>query len=371
MNRYDIVVIGGGVIGASAARVLRMQGRDVCLIERSAPGGESSGAAAGILGALSETDSDLLARLGMRSVRLYRSMITDLVEATGRNIDFWKEGTIRIAFDAEGESALAARVSRADRLGATAIALDRAQLRRLEPDLAAAGDRLTVLFPDEGRVEGRSLCRALIDDFAARGGVVMRHTAVRRVVVEGGRVSGVETPSQAIACDAVVDAAGAWAGGFEGAPDIPVEPVRGQMVCVTLSRPLFRHTIYTDRVYAAARRDGRLLLGSTRERVGFVKLVSAAGVAGILARGFRLSGAIRQAAVTAWWCGLRPCSRDGLPLVGFWPGLDGYLVATGHGRNGVLLAPITAELIADAFDGRVGTDAALLDPGRRIGPSTG
>ncbi len=366
MERHEIVVIGGGAMGLAAARALRIRGHDVCLIERGAVGGEASGAAAGILGAVSETDRDDLARLGARSVSQYRALIPELCDATGVCIDFWKEGTIRLAYSPEENGSLRERLERAGRVGVAANFLEPAEVHRLEPDLAIAPDQLAVLFPDEGRVEGASLCAALGRDFVARGGALRCSEKVRRVTVEGGKVSGVEADGVRISCDAVVDCAGAWSGGFEGAPEVPVEPVRGQIVCLHAARPLFRHTIYTDAIYAAARRDGRLLVGSTRERVGYEKQVTAEGVASILGRAFRLSSSLRSLAVAGWWSGLRPVSADGMPIVGFWPGLVGYFVATGLGRNGILLAPVISGVVADCFEGRATAESGLLDPARLV-----
>jgi glycine oxidase len=367
MDKCEIVVIGGGVVGAAAARALCLRGRQITVVERGVPGGEASGAAAGILGAVSETDADEVARLGLRSIALYRDLLAELGEAAAA-VDFWKEGTIRLACSVAGEEALGERCARAARLAARAVAIEPRRLGRLEPLLAMSTARSAVLFPDEGRVDGGALSAALIGDVVRRGGALRAGCAVRRVVIEGGRVTGVETDAGAIACDAVVDAAGAWAGKFAGGPSLPVEPLRGQMVGLAAPRPVFRHTVYADAVYAVARRDGSLLLGSTRERAGYHKAATAAGVAGILGRAFALGPSVAQALrampVRAWWSGLRPLSRDGLPLVGFWPGLRGYMVAVGHGRNGVLLAPVTAELVADAFDGRRSAAGELLSPAR-------
>ncbi len=362
--RHEIVVIGGGVIGVAVARALRMRGRNVCLVERDRPGSESSGAAAGILGAVSETDSDAVAVLGLRSVQFYRTLVDELRRDTGREIDYWKEGTLRLAHGEQETARLQVRVERAGRVGAGADWIDADRLARMEPGLGADEERRAVLFPDEGRVEGAALCEALAADFVGRGGTLLSGTEIRRVAIEGGVATGVEVESGAIACDAVVDAAGAWSGQFHGGPDIPVEPLRGQMVCLRAQRPFFRHTVYTESVYAAARRDGRLLLGSTRESVGYRKEVTCGGAGAILRRAFAIAPGARGLAVSGWWSGLRPLSVDGLPLVGFWPGLPNYMVATGHGRNGLLLAPVTAEIVADLFDGRTSPEAEALDPAR-------
>jgi glycine oxidase len=159
------------------------------------------------------------------------------------------------------------------------------------------------------------------------------------------------TANGRVACDAVVNALGAWAGRVRGTTPLPVRPVRGQMVVVQAARAPFRHAVYSPRAYAVARRDGRVLLGSTREPVGFDKRVTAGGVAAILYAACELSPQLGTLPLTDAWAGLRPGSDDGRPIVGADPAVQGYYVASGHYRNGVLLAPITAQLIAASVRG--------------------
>jgi glycine oxidase len=154
-----------------------------------------------------------------------------------------------------------------------------------------------------------------------------------------------------VACGAVVNAMGAWAGQVRGPTALPVRPVRGQIAVVRAPRPPFRHALYSSRAYAVARRDGRVLLGSTYEAVGFDRHATAGGIATIVGAALELSPAIGALPLADVWAGLRPASADGRPIVGADPAVQGYYVATGHYRNGVLLAPITARLVAALLRG--------------------
>jgi len=172
------------------------------------------------------------------------------------------------------------------------------------------------------------------------------------VVCEGGRARGVEVAGEIIAAGAVVNAAGAWAG--ELAPRLAgaaVVPVRGQMVMLALAQPPFRHAIYSRGVYLVPRRDGRLLAGSTYEHVGYDKRVTAEAVRGILDRTIRLAPALGATTLAETWAGLRPGTRDGLPILGADPEVEGLYYATGHYRHGILLAPATAQALATLIRG--------------------
>jgi glycine oxidase len=346
----EVVIVGAGVIGCAIARQLAMAGALVTVLERGRIGGEASGAAAGMLGAQAEASDVLLARLGVESRRLYPETLAALEAETGEAIEYWKEGTLHLVFSDADEGEMTERMRWQRSEGMVVERLTACEARRLErainPEL-----RWAVLFPDDSRVDNEALTRAYGLAAARAGAAVREGVNVLRAAIVGGRVAGVETDQGKIGADVVVNAAGAWAATLVPEHAVPVKPIRGQMLALQALPPLFRHAVYCGRGYAVARRNGRLLLGSTREDVGFDERVTGAGVAAILDAACELSPAIPGLTFREAWAGLRPGSIDGLPIVGPMPGIQGYLVATGHYRSGILLAPLTAHLIAACIRG--------------------
>jgi glycine oxidase len=217
----------------------------------------------------------------------------------------------------------------------------------------------------------QALARAAI----AAGCELHEGEEVRSVVADQGRITAITTAAGRVPCGAVVNAMGAWAGRVRGTAALPVRPVRGQIAVVQTARPSFRHTVCSARAYAVSRRDGRVLLGSTVESAGFDKHVSAGGIASILDAALELSPQLGGLPLRDAWSGLRPGSADGRPIVGADPALRGYYVASGHYRNGVLLAPITARLVAallrgesDAWRETLGLERFVVAAAQRVDP---
>lgn len=346
----DVAVLGGGVIGCAVARELARAGRRVAVFERGRIGGEASAAAAGMLGVQAETDDDTMLRLGTESRQLFPEWLDALRDETGVAVEFWRTGTLVVAFNGAEESALAARVARQRAAGAASERLAPRQLWAFEPALSRRV-RGGVLFPLDARVDNVALTQALARAAAAAGCVLREGEEVKAVVAERDRIAGIATATGRIACDAVVNAMGAWAGRVRGTTALPVQPVRGQIAVVQARRPPFRHAVCSARAYAVARRDGRVLLGSTREAAGFAKRVTAGGLASILGAALELAPGLGALPLVDAWAGLRPGSADGRPIIGADPAVRGYYVASGHDRNGVLLAPLTARLIGALLRG--------------------
>ena len=363
MERFEIVIVGGGVIGCAIARELARSGARVCLLERGRIGGESSGAAAGMLGVQSENEDELLLQLGAESRRMYPSTLAALETETAVSVEFWRQGTLYCCFTEDDEVRLEDRRRRQQATGLDSRWLTNRQTRAREPALSAR-IRAAVLFEQDGRVANGALTAAYAEAARAAGGTVREAVLVRRVVVEGGRVAGLETDNGPLGCDVLVNAAGAWAATLGVGIPLPVTPVRGQIVAVRSERPLFRHAIYSAHGYAVTRRDGSVLLGSTREAAGFEKRITVGGVQQIVQSALELSPAIGALAFREAWAGLRPATPDGLPIVGRDPSVEGYYVATGHYRNGILLAPITAAMIAALLRGEQPRWAERLRPDR-------
>jgi len=346
----EVAVLGGGLIGCAVARELARAGVRVALFERGRIGSESSAAAAGLLGVQGEMDDEVMLRLGLASRALFPDLLEALRVESGVAIEFWRAGTLCVSFTPSEEATLNARRAWQTASGAPSESLNARQIRSLEPAVSRRV-RSGALLPLDGRLDNVALTQAYARAAAAAGCELREGQEVKSVIAEHGRIAGIATAAGRVACDAVVNAMGAWAGRLRGPTPLPVRPVRGQMAVVQAPRPPFRHAVYSARGYAVARRDGRVLLGSTREAAGFDKRVTAGGVATILRHALELSPGLAALPLVATWAGLRPGSADGRPIIGFDPGVQGYLVAAGHYRNGVLLAPLTAQLVGALLRG--------------------
>ncbi len=351
MNNHsaDVVVIGGGVIGLTIARALAMRGvPDVCLIERSTPGKEASFAAAGMLLPQVEADAqDDFFTLACRSRDLYQSFAATLRDETGIDVELDSTGTLYIALNDEDRNAIERRYEWQTRAGLPVELLSAAAARDLEPCISASTVG-ALLFPNDIQVENRRLLNALVNSVNNLGVTSLTETNVESLIMEAGRLTGVQTSRGTVDCGVAVIAAGTWSGLIQHS-SFSIEPVRGQMVCLEAKPQLTRHVIYSPRGYLVPRQDGRLLAGSTSENVGFAKFVTAGGISSILQNANEISPAISNLPVVDTWAGLRPRAADGLPVLGACGEIDGLFYATGHYRNGILLGPITGELISEAI----------------------
>jgi glycine oxidase len=361
-NTTDVAIIGGGIMGCAVALRLALRGVAVTVIERGIPGAEASSAAAGILGPQMEADgSGPLLDLGLRSRALYPALAAELRDATGIDIGYVKSGVLAVAIDGAGAAELTARRAWQTARGLRVESLTAEQLHALEPNLGPEV-RAALRFPDDAQVNARELARAFSQAAAAAGARFLQGRYVRRVLVRGGVALGVELDGEELASGAVVVAAGSWSGLVEGAgvPATVVRPARGQLASIETRPPLFRHVLSVHgRGYLVPRRDGTVLAGSTVEMAGFRKEVTVGGLAQILGLARVLVPALNDAPVTGSWSNFRPYTEDHLPVLGLTP-VRGLVLATGHFRNGILLAPVTAEAIAELV--ATGTSAVDLTP---------
>jgi glycine oxidase len=360
----DVVIIGGGVIGLTIARALGQRGvRDVCLIERAAPGTEASFAAGGILAPQAEADrNDEFFALACRSRDLYEPFAAALREETGIDVELDTTGTLYVAFTDVNE--IEKRYDWQSQAGLAVEKLTPQEARELEPCLAMSV-RGALRFPRDIQIENRRLLNALVNSVEKLGVTIVTETNVDGITVENGKVTRVETSRGFISCPRVIVAAGAWSNTIEHARTPPIDPVRGQMICFHAKPQLARHVIYSPRGYLVPRRDGRLIAGSTSENAGFTKQVTAGGIGSILRNATEISPQIEGLPIVDTWAGLRPRAADGLPVLGPCDEIDGLFYATGHYRNGILLAPVTGELIAEAVvEGHVSPLLAAFSPNR-------
>ncbi len=346
----DALVVGGGLIGCAVAAELAARGRRVIVIERDEPGAEASGAAAGMLTPQAEARMPgPFFELALASRELFPAWTRQLFEETGIDVGFHRLGLLQCAFDADASERDREAYRWQRERGLRVEELSRAALSgllggRLSPELAGA-----LAFPDEAAVDPRLLTRAAWRGAERRGVRFVTGASVTRFRVEGGACRGVDTEAGPFDAPAVVDAAGAWAS-FDPRVSVPVHPVRGQIVQVREAGPPLDSLVCSEEVYLVPRADGTVLLGSTVELVGFRKEVTAGAVRTLLAAAARLVPSIDGARFETAWAGLRPGTPDGLPILGASP-VTGLFLATGHFRNGILLAPLTARLLADAVAG--------------------
>jgi len=345
----DVVVIGGGVIGLSVARAIAGRGiASVMLIERAGLGAEASFAAAGMLAPQAEADrADDFFNLACQSREMYSAFAAALKEETGTDIELDTTGTIYLAFTEHDLQETEQRYEWQTRAALPVEKLSGKEVRALEPCIAE-NVRAALRFPLDGQVENRRLLIALATTNEKLGVRVVTGTSVESLRLERDRITGVETSRGFVTTQKVVIAAGAWTNFIkaQSTPNLRIQPVRGQMVCFETNPRIAQHVIYSPRGYVVPRRDGRLLAGSTTEHAGFDKRVTASGVHTILSHALEISPRISSLPLIDSWAGLRPRAGDNLPVLGPVAEIDGLFFATGHYRNGILLAPITGELIA-------------------------
>jgi len=340
----DVVVIGAGVIGLASAWHLAGEGLSVTVLDAGPMGGQSSRAAAGILGPLTESSADgPRTRLFWSSWERFPAWVSALREDSPIDPEFESTGILRQVAAAEQADLAASLAWR--RQYSPAIEW----LEDSDPDWPAA-----IWSPDEGQIRGTAYVAALAQAALTRGVTVTLGEPVRRILVSGEQVSGVETPRQTISCPHVVLAAGAWAGGLlPHHHSLPVLPVRGQALALRAPRPPFAQVLFGPMGYLAPKRDGQVIVGATEDAdAGFDATVTFAGIAALADLVRAMSPELIGLPFDGAWAGLRPATPDGRPLLGPWPGIAGLVVATGHYRNGLLLSPITADVVAQLVVGR-------------------
>jgi glycine oxidase len=345
-----VAVIGGGVMGCATALVLAERGIDVDVLERAVPGAEASSAAAGILGAQVELHGrGEDAALFLRARAAWGPWALHLRELTGIDVGHRVSGVLRVAFDADQAGQIERDVAWQRQRGLAAARLDGRAARDIEPELS--GDVVAAAhFADDAQVDPPALLRALMAALARSPRVRIRGgTTVERLIVERDRCAGVKLDDGELRADATVLAAGSWSSLVPGVPAaVPtVRPVRGQMVLLDERPPTVRAIVFGPGGYVVPRGDGRVLCGSTMEHAGFRKEVTAAGVHAILGGALACVPSLGTAQLVGSWSNFRPHAHGDRALVGASP-LPGLFLATGHHRNGILLAKVTADEVAGA-----------------------
>ncbi|MEU1122701.1 glycine oxidase ThiO [Streptomyces sp. NPDC005899] len=358
-ERPDVLVVGGGIIGLVTAWRSAQRGLRTALADPD-PGGGAAQVAAGMLAAVTELhygEQTLLA-LNMASAARYPAFVAELEEASGRGTGFRACGTLSVALDADDRAHLRELHALHLREGLRSEWLSGRECRRLEPMLAP-GVRGGLRADGDHQVDPRRLASALVTA-CERAGVVFHRSWVRRLSVAGGRAAGgVLSDGTEVGAGQVVLAGGSLSGRLEGLPEAvvpPVRPVKGQVLRLTvppayapfLSRTV-RAVVRGSHVYLVPRADGELVVGATTEELGWDTTVTAGGVYELLRDAHELVPGITELPLTETRAGLRPASPDNAPLLGP-TGLPGLHLATGHHRNGVLLTPVTGDVMAHVLD---------------------
>ena len=354
----DVVIVGAGLIGLTIARVLRMQGADVMVVDRDSPGRRATWAAGGMLSPLIESDADdPFFRIADRSFDLYPALVEAVQEDSGVNVDYRLHGKLQCALDDAHADSLRRlfHSSRAKQYGLQLMNGDDA--RREEPGLSVAVHSALLVGRDYC-VDNRLLAQAMTASCELRGVRMHIGIPVQRLLADKSVTTGVQLSSgDRINAAQVVLAAGAWSDTMEALPrTLPVSPVRGQMLCVDargfMGQPAgLRRCVGTEHCYMIPRSDGRMLIGATVEQVGFEPGPTPAGLAWLVEASASVLPGIADLPILETWAGYRPGTPDDWPIIGADPVVRGLVYATGHFRNGILLAPVTAEAVAGILAG--------------------
>jgi glycine oxidase len=366
----EIVVVGAGIVGCAIAYELARQGASVVVIDDRTPGMGATQASAGILAPFIEArDEGPLLELTARSLGLFDEFISRVRADSQSAVSYDRNGTLDVALDSESFASLQRTHERLAARGVEADLLDAGRVRQCEPHLSsdAVGG---LLIPKHGFVAASELTRALAAGARRCGATFLDHGRVSRVTRDGARLQchlpGKDAP---LGGDAVVIAAGSWAGEIQiddVGHSLPVRPVRGQLLHLRWSgEPQLRRILWSERCYIVPWRNGTVLVGATEEDAGFDERTTLAGIQDLIGASCELLPHAWTASLLAAKVGLRPATPDHLPIIGWSRVVPNLMYATGHFRNGILLAPLTADLVARAIlDGGVDPMLELTRPQR-------
>ncbi|HKV60105.1 MAG TPA: glycine oxidase ThiO [Ktedonobacteraceae bacterium] len=346
----DVVIVGGGVIGCSIAYHLRKAGIGVTVIDQGEIGAEASSAAAGLLAPLgSLAGPGPFADLLLASFALFPTLVPELEDVSGIRVEYERTGALRVVRNPKNVSNLRKRMKAWQPLGLQMRWLTGEEARQLEPTLAP--DVCAALYaPEESQVRASQVVKAFGQAAANLGATLLSHTRITGIQQQHGRVTALTTSQgESITCHHLVVATGAWAAQWSEWLHIQlaVVPQRGQILALRQPAPPLRHIIFGEAAYLAPKQDSTVVVGATKEEVGFDKQLTAGGVAWLLSTANRLIPSLEQSAIERMWAGLRPKTPDNLPILGTAPGWENVTLATGHGSVGIMLSAITGQTLAE------------------------
>lgn len=361
--RPRVAIVGAGVCGLGIGWRLAQAGCAVDVFDKGEAGRGATWASAGMLAGGLETEpgEEHLLPLARLSQRMWPEFARELAAASGIDVGYRDQGILAIALTHDDEAQLRFTYEFQTGLGIELEWLTGAEARRREPHLKP-GLAAAIYSPHDHQVDNRQLALALKQAFQGAGGRLHENTAVAAIEVEAGRARGVRLGERLHAAEVVVLAAGAWSREIAGLPEAarpPVRPLKGQALALRMdpAAPLLEHVLWVPRGYLVPRNDGRLIVGATVEERGFDPALTAGGIFALLESAWRAIPAVEELAIDEFWVGFRPGSRDDVPILGP-TSVEGLMLATGHHRNGILLAPVTAEAVAQlVLTGRTLPDA--------------
>jgi len=363
----DVIVVGAGIVGCAVGYELARRGASVQIVDDRPAGMGATQASAGVLAPFIEaSEGSPLLDLAARGLDLFDEFVDRVRSDSGVEVAYRRTGTLDVATEHETMDRFRRTAVALSARGVVAELLDMLEIRRLEPHLAA-GVHGGLCVPSHGYVAASELTRALVTAGRRHGAQLVEHSRVRRIAASGTDLA-VETARGSLTANAVVLAAGSWSGqvDVEGAgTHVPVRPVRGQLVYLAWNGAPLKRVIWSERCYLVPWDDGTLLVGATVEDAGYDERTTVAGVRDLLDAACDLVPEAWKASFVSARVGLRPGSGDDLPIVGRSTVLPNLWYATGHYRNGVLLAPLTGQLLASVILEDVQDPALeLMRPGR-------
>ncbi|QHE61704.1 glycine oxidase ThiO [Rossellomorea vietnamensis] len=350
---YDVVIVGGGVIGCSILYQLSKRGKKGLLIEKEQLASRASKAAAGMLGVHTELNGGSpLYRLAQKSRNMYPALAQELKELTGMDIEYMENGMIKLARTEKEAQTLVSVASKIDQDEGVEW-LSSPKLSTFEPYLSkqAIGG---LFIPRDGNVSAAKLTKALGHASVRLGADIKEYTEVHDFIVEGSRIVGVQTSIGPYYASEIIVAGGAWSQSLLERVGLTLHsfPVKGECFSVKYSRKLTERTIFTEGCYIVPKVGGRFLIGATEHAHTFDETISVSGMMSLMQKATDILPDLIHADWERAWSGIRPQTKGGLPVIGRSESFEGLSIATGHYRNGILLAPITGVMMADLMEGK-------------------
>ena len=368
MKNTKVLIVGGGLVGLSIAWHLKKRGARPVILESHAPAQEASAAGAGMLPLHSVAfDTPELYELNRLSYQLYPSWAKELHRASGVDPEWEKSGSMGLLFSEVEEKNARTLSKRLEQLDMVVRWLNGREARRREPALRT-DVRKVMYLPETIQIRPSAICLTAVKAVGKAGVPIHSDEPVKSLVVRGGKIHGVKTGKRTIEADAVVLATGAWAPELLKplGIDLPVYPIRGQVLLLQGPLSGIKHILFATGYYIAPRRGGELYVGSTLEKVGFDKSVTPEGIATLATAARRMAPTLSPLRVSGYFAGLRPGSVDGHPFLGKVPGTDGLFIAAGHHTHGHLLAAASGHLMTQLIlDGKTEMDLAPFAVGRK------